>query len=415
MAEKIVRSRVTAFWSEHQVLNPHQFGYLKGKSTLAQLLSCFHDWSSSRNNSKITDVVFFYLSKAFDSVPHERLLLKLNKYGIEGPLLSWFRQFLTNRQQRVGIRGTYSSWSAVTSGVPQGTILGPILFLIYVNDIPNIVKSSVKLFADTKIYRELSHDSDTSVLQSDLDSLEEWTRNWQVKFNPEKCEVMRISHKQDKSKHQYYLSDARLKCVDSYKDLGVIMSRDLSWSNHMNASVNKANKVLGLLKRTVGSKNREIFSILFRSLVRPILEYASPVWSPYLVKDKRAIESIQRRSSRIALGQKRREMSYEERCELLGWSTLERRREYFSLVECYKTVFELNGLECRDYFEFCNNNTRSNNLFKIRMKSAKANAFKYSFFTRIIKEWNNLPHHLFGNDININKFKFNLKKWMNIT
>ena len=178
MAEKIVRSRVTAFWSEHQDLNPHQFGYLKGKSTLAQLLSCFHDWSSSRNNSKITDVVFLDLSKAFDSVPHECLLLKLKKYGIDGSLLLWFRQFLTNRQQRVGIHGTYSKWSAVTSGVPQGTILGPILFLIYVNDIPNIVKSSVKLFADdTKIYRELIHDSNTSVLQSDLDSLEEWTRN----------------------------------------------------------------------------------------------------------------------------------------------------------------------------------------------------------------------------------------------
>ena len=131
VAEKIVRFRVTAFWSEHQVLNPHQFGYLKGKSTVAHLLSCFHDWSSSRNNSKITDVVFLDLSKAFDSVPHdhERLLLKLNKCGIDGPLLLWFGQFLTNRQQRVGIRGTYSNWSAVTSGVPHGTILGPILFL----------------------------------------------------------------------------------------------------------------------------------------------------------------------------------------------------------------------------------------------------------------------------------------------
>ena len=118
VAEKIVRSRVTAFWSEHQDLNPHQFGYLKGKSTLAQLLSCFHDWSSSRNNSKITDVVFLDLSKTFDSVPHERLLLKLKKYGIDGSLLLWFRQFLTNRQQRVGIHGTYSNWSAVTSGVP---------------------------------------------------------------------------------------------------------------------------------------------------------------------------------------------------------------------------------------------------------------------------------------------------------
>ena len=159
----------------------------------------------------------------------------------------------------------------------------------------------------------------------------------------------------------------------------------------MDTLVNKANKVLGLLKRKVGSKNREIFSVLYRSLVRPLLKYASPVWSPYLVKDKLAIESIQRRASRIVLGQKRCEMSYEDRCELLGLSTLERRREYSSLVECYKTVFELNGLECRDYFEFCNNNTRSNNPFKIRMKSAKVTAFKHSFFVRIIKEWNTYP------------------------
>ena len=110
------------------------------------------------------------------------------------------------------------------------------------------------------------------------------------------------------------------------------MSRDLSWSNHVDTLVNKANKVMGLLKRTVGSKNREIFSVLYRSLVRPLLEYASPVWSPYLVKDKLAIESIQSRASRIVLGQKRHKISYEDRCELLGWSTLERQREYFSLV-----------------------------------------------------------------------------------
>ena len=150
---------------------------------------------------------------------------------------------------------------------------------------------------------------------------------------------MKIYYKQDKSNHQYYLSNAMLKCVDSYKHLGVIMSRDLSWSNHLDASVNKASKVLGLLRRTIGSKNRETFSVLYRSLVRPPLEYASPVWSPYLVKDKLAIESIPRRASRIVLWYKRREISYEERCELPGLSTRERRREYFSLVACYKVVF----------------------------------------------------------------------------
>ena len=130
---------------------------------------------------------------------------------------------------------------------------------------PSVVTSTIKLFADdTKIYRELNNVNDTFVLQSDLDSLENWTKSWQVKFNSEKCEVMRITHKQDKSIHPYYLSNTELRFVDSYKDLGVNMSRDLSWSNHVDVIVNKANKVLGLLKRTVGSKNKEI-SLCFTS------------------------------------------------------------------------------------------------------------------------------------------------------
>ena len=182
--------------------------------------------------------------------------------------------------------------------------------------------------------------------------------------------------------------------------------------------MNKANKVLGLLKRTVGSKNKEIFSMLYKSLVRPILEYACPVWSPHLVKDILAIEKVQRRASRIALGQKPREMPYEERCKLLNWNSLQHRREYLSLVECYKTVFGLNGLDFNDYFECCRSkSTRANHPFKTQTKSARINAFKYSFFVRIIKEWNNLPNHLFGhdiNDINANRFKSSLKKWMNI-
>ena len=156
----------------------------------------------------------------------------------------------------------------------------------------------------------------------------------------------------------------------------------------------------------VGSKRREIFSMLYKSLVRPILEYACPVWSPYLiVKDKLAIEKVQRRASRIALGLKLLEMSYEERCILLNWNTVQHQREYLSVVECFKTVFGLNGLDFDDYFEFCRSkNTRANHPFKIQTKSAKVNSFKYSFFVRIVKGWNSLPNHLFTDEINVNKF-----------
>ena len=180
----MVRSRVTAFWSDH-----HQFGYLKWKSSLAKLLSRYHHWCLTRNSSKATDVIFLDLSKAFDRVPHERLSLhKLNRHGIDNPLLLWFINSLKNRQQRVTIRGTYSNWSPVTPGVSQGTIPGPPLFLLNVNDISNVVTSSIKMFADdTKIYREINNAEDTLVLQSDLDFLENWTKSWQVKFNLQKC------------------------------------------------------------------------------------------------------------------------------------------------------------------------------------------------------------------------------------
>ena len=158
--------------------------------------------------------------------------------------------------------------------------MGPIMFLTYVNDIPNIITSTAKLFADdTKIYRQINKVVDSIALQSDLTALDLWADRWQIKFNPGKCEVMRITHNKDKSTTRYQVSGHELRNVSSYKHLGVIMANDLTWTKHVNGTDHNANKVVGLLKRTVGSKNKDIFSILYKSLVRPILEYASPVWS----------------------------------------------------------------------------------------------------------------------------------------
>jgi AraC-like DNA-binding protein len=193
------------------------------------------------------------MAKAFDSVTHERLLLKLERYGIGGNLLLWFRNFLTNRKQRVVIQGTPSEWSSVISGTPKGTILGPILFLLYINDVSDNVKSKIKLFADdTKIYREIKDPTiDTVILQSDLNSVSEWANKWKMHFNVSKCEVMRITHSRDKSVPNYHLEEMSLKVVHSVKDLGVNVSSDLSWNKHVGITINKANKVLGIIKRTV--------------------------------------------------------------------------------------------------------------------------------------------------------------------
>ena len=202
VCEMIVRQQLVQFWNSNEVFIPEQFGFLKGKSCLSQLLSSFHDWASRRNKGLTTDFIFLDLSKAFDSVPHERLLTKIHAYGIQGPLLSWLRSFLTNRYQRIVLRRHYSSWTSVLSGVPQGTVLGPILFLIYINDISRNIMSSTKLFADDmKLYRllrdRLLRDTkkDVEELQKDLIRLESWSHVWQLKFNTDKCVAMHISKK----------------------------------------------------------------------------------------------------------------------------------------------------------------------------------------------------------------------------
>lgn len=253
---------------------------------MSQFLSCYNDWCLTRNSSKVSDVIFLDLSKAFNSVPHERLLLKLNRYGIDGQLHLWFRNFLTNRKQRVLIRGSYSDWSPVISGVPRDSILGPVMFLVYVNDIPDIITSTAKLFADdTKIHQQINNVEDTIALQIDLTTLDLWADRWQMKFNPTKCEVMRISHSKDKRSTRYSVPGTVLTNVSNYKDLEVITASDLKWSKHVEQIVHKANRALGLLKRTVGGKNKDIFSNLYKTLFRSILEYACPVWSPHLAKD----------------------------------------------------------------------------------------------------------------------------------
>ena len=173
-----------------------------------------------------------------------------------------------------------------------------------------------------------------------------------MRFNAIKCEVMRITHRRDKSVPNYHLEDTPLRVVHCVKELRVNVSSDLSWNKHVDITVNKANKVLGVIKRTVGTLNQQVFSTLYKSLVRPVLEYAVPVWCPYLAKNIHAVEKIQRRASRLALNQKRGEKSYEERYKKLGWPVLSVRRDYLSLIECYKIVFGISdNLMFNDLFE----------------------------------------------------------------
>ena len=275
--------------------------------------------------------------------------------------------------------------------------------------------SNTKLFADDmKLYRILRDTKeDVEELQKDLIRLESWSYVWQLKFNTDKFEAMRISKKNDYSSPQYHLCGNQLKAVSEVKDLGIYITSNLSWSMQANKCANKANSVLGFIRRTVGPKNPQLFSKLYKSLVRPILEYCSPVWCPHLKKDLNTLEKVQRRASKCALGNIGQDMPYEERLKLLKWPSLEQRRLFSSLIECYKTINRLNGLDLSAFFTFAHDfrPLRANHRFKLKLTSATLNSFKHSFFIRIIDKWNNLPKEVAEAE-NLNIFKNRLRRYL---
>ena len=221
--------------------------------------------------------------KAFDTVPHRRLIQKVSAHGIEGRLLGWLRDFLADREQRVVVNGTRSSTAKVTSGVPQGSVLGPVLFLLFINDLPKGISNSIKMFADdTKLFSMPSAVDDDS-LQTDLDLLQDWSTKWLMHFHPEKCKVMKLGRQ--RSAVQYHMNNVVLEEIEAEKDLGVLIDNQLSFKSQVATITAKANKVVGIIRRSFDNLTEELFVTLFKSLVRPILTYLGllrSTWRPSL-------------------------------------------------------------------------------------------------------------------------------------
>jgi hypothetical protein len=364
-------------------------------------------------------------AKAFDLVPHRRLIHKIKSYGICEEICGWLEDFLKNRFQRVSINKIRSGWSPVLSGVPQGSVLGPLLFIIYINDLPDLARNSFKLYADdSKIISILNQ---TFSLQEDLDNVCSWSNTWLMRLNILKCKVLHYG--KNNLKRTYYMTDSggerfELEAVDSERDLGVIISSDLSWSTHINSIAGRANKILGMLKRTFISRDSELWKYLYTSLVRPHLEYAVQVWNPYLKKDILVLERIQRRATRIPHGFK--ELSYEERLKRWNLTSLEDRRIRGDLIEMYKIV---NGIEKINWtnglpFRADRNvlgaaqGTRGNDLklerevfsSQVRNRNARYIRFRENFFMeRTIPHWNDLTSDV-ARSGSLNSFKNALDK-----
>ncbi len=399
--EKIIRKKTIEHLKRH--MSESQHGFTQGRSCMTQLVESVEVWTRLLDDGIPIDVVYLDFAKAFDSVPHQRLLIKLESYGIKGNLLKWVKDFLLGRRQRVVVNGVPSSWASVDSGIPQGSVLGPLLFICYVNDMPEIVTSMIKMFADyTKLFAECKNDEDREKLQSDLESLQEWSRTWQIRFNADKCKVMHMGRGNSKYEYQMSKDDnpVTLASTDCEKDLGVYIDNELKFRSHIDRVSKKANCILGLIRRSFEFIDKGIFKTLFTSLVRPHLEYGNIIWSPYYKKDIKVIENVQRRGSKMVPELK--DLGYEERLKRLSLPSLVYRRFRGDMIETYKYIhgyYDVKSvLNMNTYGK-----TKGHNL-KIFNDRYNTNVRKRVYSVRVAHGWNRLPRDIV-NAKSLNCFK----------
>ena len=304
LMETFVKCELMTHLINENLLSTKQHGFISGRSTTTQLLNYLDKCVETIVDGGVVDSIYMDFAKAFDSVPHRRLIAKLQSYGIEGKVLNFISAFLSKRTQVVKVNGEESAVGHVLSGIPQGSVLGPILFVIYINDILESTKSDGLLFADdTKIFKHIMSREDALSLQADIDELEKWSNTWLLKFNPDKCHVLTLGKFENiKYTHRYRIYGNELEHVFEEKDLGVKIDAELCFEEHISEKVKKANTIMGLIRRSFSYLSCNVFKKLYLSFVRPHLEYAQAVWSPHLKKHTNLIEKVQIRATKYVDG-----------------------------------------------------------------------------------------------------------------
>ena len=396
--ESIIRDSVLEYLHSNNILSEKQFGFLAGRSTVLQLLKVVDHWTEIVDSGGMIDVIYCDFQKAFDTVPHKRLMEVLMHYGVEDPVLSWIKDFLSNRKQEVCVEGSKSEVFNAISGVPQGSVLGPLLFIVYINLlVTKSDASNIFLYADDlKLYREIKCKEDEAQLQRELDTIYDWTQYSLLKLHPGKCVSMRIAPKKKKvdGKCHYNMDANQLKTVNIEKDLGIFVDDKLSFETHINTKVKKANALVGMLRGSFTHLDGSMFKQIFIAIVRPHLEYGAPIWNPYLKKFIDIIENVQRRATKQIPGLSR--LSYQRRLETIDLPTLKFRRYRGDMIEVYKMAHDLYDTKvASDFFNFKSSNSRGHNLrrhkFDLLKTKYSKDIRKYVFRSRITDQWNYLP------------------------
>lgn len=337
--ERLLRDEIVGFMEQNQLMNPNQHGFRTGRSCLTQLIEHYDLILDGLAGGSNVDVVYLDFAKAFDKVDHGILCYKLHSLGIGGKIGMWLFSFLTNRVQRVLVNGTSSSMSTVISGVPQGTVLGPVLFLVHITDINQRIESRVSSFADdTRVMRLVKCGEDVETLQEDLNKIYEWQDANNMKFNDDKFEVLRYGKNEVLKTLTYYTTPTGdpIETRDCVRDLGVVMSASANFSNHIDHTVAKVKNVINWILRIFVSREQTVMKTLWDSLVQPHLDYCSQLWAPSRVGDNMKLEALQRSfTSRIEGTQN---FDYWERLSKLNMCSQQRRQERYRIIYTWKAI-----------------------------------------------------------------------------
>ena len=406
--ERLVYNGIVDFVSNS--VSVQQFGFLRGRSALQQLLIMFNTLICSGSQ---TDVLYLDFRKAFDSVSHNELLHKLWNFGITDNLWLWIKAYLTGRLQYVSVGQSVSSCLPVVSGVPQGSILGPLLFLIFINDLPTSLETSmVFLYADdAKCVLPISSKSDCIYLQNDLTRLLEWCTRWNLTLNEEKCSAMHFSRatRYPTTIFNYTLNGNQIPTKSLHKDLGLIVSANLSWRSHYQFITSRAYKMLGLLRRVFSSSVAESAKrSLYISIVRCQLLYCSPIWHPYLLADVKCLELVQRRATRFITNYST--MDYRHRLIHLKLLPLMMELEIADILFFIKSIKgPTEHFNILDFVQFSTHQTRSSSNLKLKHSPSNNSLDKNFYFNRIPRLWNSVPS--IDIDVPLSSIKLKLRSY----
>jgi Reverse transcriptase (RNA-dependent DNA polymerase)/Endonuclease-reverse transcriptase len=394
--ESIVKKYLLSYLNTFSLLSKHQHGFLTMHSTTTNLLECLNDWTSSLDKKHFVKVLYFDYAKAFDVVSIPKLMFKLSKFGIRGRLFSCIKSFLTDRSQRVSVGYATSNSLNVISGTPQGSVLGPFLFLLFINDLPDVFETDfrAKLFADDlKSYNTFDYRSKPKSVQSSLDSLVAWSKSWQLQLAISKCgSILLKGNSYFEDVNELFIDNNPLAVLESIKDLGVLVDCKLNFSAEIDSIVTRAKQRMFLLFKSFQSRDVTLFVFAYKTYILPILEYCSTIWYPTKLVDIDRIEKVQRFFTKRLYGMQNK--SYKERLVACTLPSLELRRLRTDVILCYKIIHNLIALDFNDFFVFdTNTRTRCHN-FKLKLPNFKTTLRQNFYSVRVVPVWNSLPTSL---------------------